>query len=156
MEFWKGCVLRPVYCNGEIVLSVYYSQILLEDDLEVDVSKPSPISLYCCQLILSIFWITIPFTLWKCTQSPHSIYSLFILFYSIQIDFLITKIRIKNINEGMVRTPKLGKRVKKETVSEEDQERDWCRRDGIYSRRDREDRNYRRRRGPWWRSVNEP
>ena len=46
------------------------------------------------------------------------------LFYSIQIDFLITKSRIININEGMVRTPKLGKRVKKETVSEEDKERD--------------------------------
>ena len=46
------------------------------------------------------------------------------LFYSIQLDFLITKSRIKNINEGMVGTPKLGKRVKKETVSEEDQERD--------------------------------
>ena len=46
------------------------------------------------------------------------------LFYSIQIDFLITKNRIKNINEGMVGTPKLGKRVKKEAVSEEDQERD--------------------------------
>ena len=44
--------------------------------------------------------------------------------YSIQIDFVITKNRIKNINEGMVGTPKLGKRVKKETVSEEDQERD--------------------------------
>ena len=48
----------------------------------------------------------------------------------------------------MVDTPKLGKRVKKETVSEEDKERDWRRRDGIYSRRDREDRNYRRRREP--------
>ena len=32
--------------------------------------------------------------------------------------------RIKNINEGMVRRGKLGKRVKKETVSEEDKERD--------------------------------
>ena len=61
---------------------------------------------------------------------------------------IITKSRIKNINEGMVGTPKLGKRVKKETVSEEDQERDWRRRDGLYSRRDREDRNYRRRREP--------
>ena len=30
--------------------------------------------------------------------------------------------RIKNINEGMIRTPKLGKRVKKETVSEKDKE----------------------------------
>ena len=38
----------------------------------------------------------------------------------------------------MVDTPKLGKRVKKETVSEEDQGRDYCRRDGIYSRRDAE------------------
>ena len=37
VEFWKGCALRPVYCNGEIVLSVYYSQIKLEDDLEVAV-----------------------------------------------------------------------------------------------------------------------
>ena len=37
VEFWKGCVLRSVYCNREIVLSVYYSQIKLEDDLEVDV-----------------------------------------------------------------------------------------------------------------------
>ena len=38
----------------------------------------------------------------------------------------------------MVGTPKLGKRVKKETVSEEDQERDQCRRDGIYSSRNTE------------------
>ena len=38
----------------------------------------------------------------------------------------------------MVDTPKLGKRVKKETVSEEHKERGWCRRDGIYSRRDTE------------------
>ena len=30
--------------------------------------------------------------------------------------------RIKNINEGMVGTPKRGKRVRKETVSEEDKE----------------------------------
>ena len=54
--------------------------------------------------------------------------------------------RIKNINEGLVGTPKLGKRVKKETVSEEHKERDWRRIDGIYSERHREDRNYRRRR----------
>ena len=59
------------------------------------------------------------------TKSSFYLLSLYsILFYSIQIDFLITKSRIKNINEGMVGTPKLGKRVKKETVSEEDQERD--------------------------------
>ena len=44
------------------------------------------------------------------------------LFYSIQIDFLITKIRIKNINEGMVRRGKLGNIVKKETVSEDNKE----------------------------------
>ena len=48
----------------------------------------------------------------------------------------------------MVGTPNLGKRVKKETVSEEDKERDWRRRDGIYSRRDREEGNYRRRKSP--------
>ena len=38
----------------------------------------------------------------------------------------------------MVDTPKLGKRVKKEAVSEEDKERDQCRRDGIYSSRNTE------------------
>ena len=40
----------------------------------------------------------------------------------------------------MVGTPKLGKRVKKEAVSEEDKERDQCRRDGIYSSRNTERR----------------
>ena len=122
MEFWKGCALRSVYFNGEIILSVYYSQRKLEDDLEVDVSN---LLRFPC-IVSNWFYWNSKLRFHSNCESVHKvlILSTLSLFYSIQIDFVITKSRIKNINEGMVGTPKLGKRVKKEAVSEEDKERD--------------------------------